>query len=228
MSVFVSFFKRMIPSNLLPILRALFFNREARVSLINSMYWSYSCKGIFIVSRRSKIYAKPKNFLFENGESTLSLGMHFYSPNDGTTIRCHSKAKFIINGAVSLHKGVCVVICDEGIVSIGGNTYINESSRIHCRDRITIGNNCAIAWGVQILDSDEHILFENGVQTKKSHSPILIGNHVWIGCNTIILKGVHIGDGAIIAAGSVVTKDVPNNVLAAGVPTKIIKNNVCW
>ena len=58
--------------------------------------------------------------------------------------------------------------------------------------------------------------------------PISIGNHVWIGINVTILKGVKIGDGAIIAAGAVVTRDVPERCLAAGVPARVIKNNVSW
>jgi acetyltransferase-like isoleucine patch superfamily enzyme len=58
--------------------------------------------------------------------------------------------------------------------------------------------------------------------------PVHIGNHVWIGMNVMILKGVTIGDGAIIAAGSVVNRDVPERCLAGGVPAKVIKENVQW
>lgn len=58
--------------------------------------------------------------------------------------------------------------------------------------------------------------------------PITIGNHVWIGMNVTILKGVTIGDGAVIAAGSVVTRDIPANTLGAGVPCKVIKENIEW
>jgi acetyltransferase-like isoleucine patch superfamily enzyme len=58
--------------------------------------------------------------------------------------------------------------------------------------------------------------------------PIIIGDNVWIGMNCIILKGVTIGDGAIIAAGSVVNKDIPPRALAAGAPARVIKENVGW
>jgi len=58
--------------------------------------------------------------------------------------------------------------------------------------------------------------------------PISIGNHVWIGINATILKGVTIGDGAIIAAGAVVTRDIPASCMAAGVPASVIKNNISW
>ena len=59
-------------------------------------------------------------------------------------------------------------------------------------------------------------------------SPIKIGNHVWIGMDAKILSGVTIGDGAIIAAGAVVTKDVPAYSLAAGCPAKVVRENVVW
>lgn len=65
------------------------------------------------------------------------------------------------------------------------------------------------------------------IQAKKT-KPVCIGNHVWIGQRAMILKGVSIGDGAIIAAGAVVTRDVPAGCLAAGVPAKVIRKNVEW
>ena len=58
--------------------------------------------------------------------------------------------------------------------------------------------------------------------------PIVIGKHVWIGTRTAILKGMNLSDGAIISVGAVVTKDVPANTMVAGVPAKVIKENVHW
>lgn len=97
---------------------------------------------------------------------------------------------------------------------------------LHCFEKIEIGEDLAIAEQVVIRDSDNHI-----VSSSKGHKmtqPIRIGNHVWIGTRATVLKGVTIGDGAIIAAGAVVTRDVPPACLAAGVPAKVIKKNVEW
>lgn len=63
---------------------------------------------------------------------------------------------------------------------------------------------------------------------KEKSAPIHIGNHVWIGARATILKGVTIGDGAVVAAGAVVNKDVPPNTLVGGVPARIIKENISW
>ena len=92
-----------------------------------------------------------------------------------------------------------------------------------CKEAITIGKSCAISWDVTIIDSDYYSI--DGIEQT---SRIEIGNHVWIGMNAKILKGVKIGDGAVIAAGSVVTKDVPSKAMVGGVPAKIIKENVNW
>lgn len=101
--------------------------------------------------------------------------------------------------------------------------YINTNSVIIAGKKITMGENVAIAPGVIIRDSDSHQINDN-----ESIKEVVIGNNVWIGTNAIILKGVHIGDGAVIAAGAVVTKDVPPKSLVAGVPAKIIKKNITW
>ena len=116
----------------------------------------------------------------------------------------------------------------NGILTIGTNFCINSYSRIVTHDKIFIGNNVTIARFVSILDHDhayslvEDQLILNGFKT----APIRIGNNVWIGDKVSINKGVKIGNNVIIGANSVVTKDIPNNVIIAGVPAKIIKNLV--
>jgi acetyltransferase-like isoleucine patch superfamily enzyme len=111
----------------------------------------------------------------------------------------------------------------ESVVDIGAQTYLNRGVEIHCASSVTIGAECAIAWGVLIMDNDAHSI--NGVYGR---SPITIGNHVWVGQGARILKGVSIGDGAIVGAGSVVTKDVPAATVVAGSPARAIASNVRW
>lgn len=104
-----------------------------------------------------------------------------------------------------------------------GSGYMNKNSCIRCYKKIEIGDNVKIAEGVKIRDSDNHsIKGKEGEDTK----PIIIKDNVWIGMNAIILKGVTIGEGAIVAAGAVVNKDVPAHALVGGVPAKVIKENV--
>lgn len=112
-----------------------------------------------------------------------------------------------------------------------GSGYMNHDCVVDCFDSITIGHHVVISERVMLRDSDNHaiVVSENNVATKsKVAAPIVIGDHVWIGMNVIVLKGVTIGDGAVVAAGSMVNKDVPPHCLAAGVPAKVIKTDVTW
>lgn len=109
-------------------------------------------------------------------------------------------------------------------LKIGNNTSIGDRTEIHCGKEITIGDYCNISWDVVILDRDYHKLNTQ----EYIYKPVHIGDKVWIGCRSIILKGVSIGSGAVVAAGSVVTKDVPANSVVAGNPAKIIKEDIYW
>ncbi|WP_434640817.1 DapH/DapD/GlmU-related protein [Thermoanaerobacterium thermosaccharolyticum] len=77
------------------------------------------------------------------------------------------------------------------------------------------------------MDTDFHYVIENG-NKKINTDDIIIGDHVWIGSNVSILKGVRIENNSIIAANTVVTKDIPQNCLVAGNPAKIVKENISW
>ncbi|GAB6462948.1 hypothetical protein bcgnr5376_14870 [Bacillus cereus] len=92
-----------------------------------------------------------------------------------------------------------------------------------CKEKVEIGKDCAISWDVTITDTDYH-----SINNRYDTSPVKIGNNVWIGCNATILKGVCIADGAVIAANSVVTRDVPPNCLVAGVPGEVVKEGIKW
>lgn len=104
-----------------------------------------------------------------------------------------------------------------------GTGYINHNCVIECFNSITIKNNVKISEGVTIRDSDNHAILREGY---KKDGPIVIEDDVWIGLNCTILKGVTIGKGCIIAAGTLVNKDCPPYTLIAGVPGKVIKENI--
>lgn len=111
----------------------------------------------------------------------------------------------------------------ESSISVGRGTYLNRRTELHCERRITIGAGCAIAWDVHILDSDHHAL-----DGDDQPAEVVVGDHVWIGSRVTILKGVHVGDGAVIAAGSVVSSDVPAQSLVGGVPARVLRDGVIW
>lgn len=112
-----------------------------------------------------------------------------------------------------------------------GSGYMNHECVIDCFDSISIGHHVVISERVVLRDSDNHVIKDvKGMELEKPvvTAPIVIGDHVWIGMNVVVLKGVTIGEGAVVAAGSVVNKDVQPHCLVAGVPAKVIKTNVSW
>jgi acetyltransferase-like isoleucine patch superfamily enzyme len=106
-------------------------------------------------------------------------------------------------------------------ISVGKNVFINSGCRFQDQGGITIGDGALIGHNV-VLATLNHDIDPNKRCTMHP-APIVIGKNVWIGANATVVPGVTIGDGSIIAAGAVVTKDVPANVIVGGVPAKVIK-----
>ena len=142
-------------------------------------------------------------------------------------LRMGKNANIEVNGKFAFNYGCDIIVFEDGNLMLDSG-YCNSGTQIRCSKSIKIGKNATIAHNVVIMDSDFHCVeYEDGSKSLKT-APIVIGDNVWIGRGAIILKGVTVGDGAIIAAHSVVTKDVPAKALAAGNPARIIKNNVIW
>ena len=110
----------------------------------------------------------------------------------------------------------------KGEISIGKYSLITPGVRIMSAEKIEIGDACMIAHGAYISDADWHGIYDRA-QPVGTTKPINIKDNVWIGDSAIVCKGVTIGKNSIIGAGSVVTKDVPENCIYAGNPAKFIK-----
>ena len=168
---------------------------------------------------------KTAKININNGDLALN---RYLRRNDGASGCMEMGKNSIINVDKSffIHSGCDVVLLENSELNLGSG-YINKNLEIRCHKKISSGHGVAIAENVYIRDNDSHELMTNGSHNIAS-CDIKIGNHVWIGANVTILKGVSIGDGSIVAAGSVVTKSIPEACLAAGVPAKVIKENVQW
>lgn len=115
--------------------------------------------------------------------------------------------------------------CDYGYnISIGDNFYSNHNLVILDVNKVTIGDNVFIGPNVSIYTAGHPINAIERINGMEFGLPITIGNNVWLGGNVVILPGITIGNNTVIGAGSVVTKDIPSNVVAAGNPCKVIKH----
>lgn len=191
---------------------------------------------------------KIKNLIFFNKllmtKSSLYKNRYVCTGEDNVRI---SKLAQISNdalnrNAIKLGSGVSIdgilqVFYGEGHITIGDMSYVGPNSRIWSSVDIRIGSHCLISHNCNIIDSNSHPIdaqlrrldYENiynggkGLSDKVSCKPIELGDDVWIGANSCIMKGVTLGDRTIVAAGSVVTKSFPSDVIVAGNPAKIVK-----
>ncbi len=144
------------------------------------------------------------------------------NPNDRET-----QTKLLKNILGSMGKEVIITPpfwCDYGYhITVGDyfysnhNLVITDGAYVHFGNHVFIAPNCCFTTAEHAIDPE---MRKSGVEIAK---PITVGNNVWIGANSTILAGVTIGDNTVIGAGSVVTKDIPANVVAAGVPCRIMR-----
>ena len=133
-----------------------------------------------------------------------------------------------IETGCSLDRGVTLLCSGETLphpkIYIAASTYINRNTFLDASLSLTIGKECAIGPNCYITDHDHGTTLDlPPLEQSLISQPTCIGDRVWLGANVIVLKGVTIGDDAIIGAGSVVTKDIPERAIAVGVPAKVIK-----
>lgn len=135
-------------------------------------------------------------------------------------------------GSIVLHRGaalergvVLLATCDEARIEIGESCYINRHTMFDASERIEVGSQSMIGPRCYITDHDHTF----GSNLAPGETPLVsaltrIGKRCWLGANVTVLKGVTIGDGSVVAAGSVVTKPVPPGVLVAGVPARVLRD----
>ena len=111
----------------------------------------------------------------------------------------------------------------EGSVTIGDACLMSPGSRISASDSVTLGDSVMLANGAYITDSDWHGLYDR-IDRDERVTPVCLEDNVWVGDHAKVLKGVTVGENSVVAAGAIVTRDVPANVIVAGNPARIVKS----
>lgn len=117
-----------------------------------------------------------------------------------------------------------IIVRPNATLQIGDHSSMNAGTLIEAASEIVIGDNVAIADYVAISDTGNHQL-EQGAEVRIA--PVRIGSNVWIGRHAMVMPGLSIGDHAVVAAGAVVTRDVPAQCLVSGIPAKVQRANLC-
>lgn len=182
----------------------------AYLSLITTFRALNSILRIFILRLRSynidySVHLQSNTLFFQTERKSITIGRGTYIGN-----------------------GVRIKVGFKGKIFIGKDALIDDYSILDSQSKISIGNGTLIAPQVYIIDynhmyplskSRRHLLRQEGYESK----PITIGKNVWIGTHVVILRGVTIGDDAVIGAGAIVTKNVPSHCVAVGNPARILK-----
>ncbi|RTL49094.1 MAG: acyltransferase [Sphingobacteriales bacterium] len=184
-----------------------------------------------------------KEFKRVDYNSYIFVGNNSITNNLNVTIRILTEKKFLIIGNDSIIAGNFTFENENGLIEIGNRTFIGGGNFIS-NTGIQIGNDVMFSWGCTVIDNNAHSIisseriadvadWKRGIDENKigayknwnfvKGAPIKICDKAWIGFNSIILKGVTIGEGAVVGAGSVVTKDVPPYAVVAGNPAKILR-----
>lgn len=155
-------------------------------------------------------------------------------PNAWCVNRAPREAIVISRGSVC--RGVLRVDRQDARLHIAEDVYIGDDVLISCGGRIEIGAGTLIGHGAQIFDNDSHpvdaagrdrqwrrIRYGENAQFTVERAPVIVGKSAWIGMYALVMKGVTIGDGAVVAAGSVVTRDVPPYTVVGGNPARPIR-----
>ena len=138
----------------------------------------------------------------------------------GPSPRVKNRGGKITVEACCFEAGVLLEVYQGATLSIGSGSYINRNCLVIAAESVQIGRRVQIGWDVVIMDTDLHGHSGRPPCVK----PVVIEDEVWIGCRALILKGVRVGRGAIIAAGAIVTKNVPAGTIVASPAAEVISS----
>jgi len=173
---------------------------------------------IFIIGNNNKV-------IFKQGAFIANIPIHIYGDNN--------IIEFGKNVIIKNRHSYSDILCQGNNIKIliGDDSTI-QSAHINAQEDnsiIEIGKHCMLSEDIIIRTSDSHPIYDiNTYQRINSARSVFIGDHVWIAARVCVLKGCKIGNNSIIGVGSIVTREIPSNVIAVGNPARVIKINVNW
>ncbi len=180
-------------------------------------------KGRCILAQSPRGYISPSSTICHSG---LQLGKHVYIGDRVVIYQERDGGPVVLSDGTHLHNDVVIEIGPGGSLGVGANTQIQRGCQITAYESsIEIGRRVQIAPYCAFYSYDHGMIAEVPMSHQPLHTkgPIGIGDDAWLGVGVIVLSGVRIGKGAVVGAGAVVTDDVPDGAIVAGVPARLIR-----
>ena len=189
------------------------------VNFLDRVYWTINMS---ISTLSMRFYMHLIGIKIQNGSKFYGLAKFKRSYVSGS-ITIGNNAIFrsdALSNLIGINRPCIISVLSNNAKLVIGDNCGFSGTVIGCFSEVVIGNNVRCGANTLITDSDWH------PEDNRSsiNRPIFIGNNVWLGVNVSVLKGVKIGENSVIGAGSIVTHDIPDNVIAGGVPCKVIRN----
>jgi acetyltransferase-like isoleucine patch superfamily enzyme len=187
------------------------------------------------VDPRLKLYAQKWRWYERNALPWRRARIHLHMlqreafirfPVQGNVLEALDDGRLDIGAGTLLEPGCWITIADEGRVRIGEGTFCNLGTMIASQEEVTIGdhvmfaNHCFVSDASHRYDDPDKPITWQGFESK---GPTRISSNVWFGMNCVVTSGVRIGERCVIGANSVVTRDLPDGVIAAGAPAKVLR-----
>jgi|WetSurMetagenome_2_1015567.scaffolds.fasta_scaffold204373_1 acetyltransferase-like isoleucine patch superfamily enzyme len=207
-------------------LKTLYFN-------FKYLPFSQAIKMPVILSRKVYLLATSGKIVFEGpvkmGLIQIGFGnIGIFDKKRSRTI-WEVNGKVVFKGKTNIGHGSKISVGKEGTLTLGENFTISAESTIVAFSQINFGNNCLLSWDILVMDTDFHKIIDESGEIINKPRPIMIGDKVWIGCRSLILKGTVIPDNCVIGANSTVSKPLEKqSCLYVGNPAKCVKETVTW
>jgi carbonic anhydrase/acetyltransferase-like protein (isoleucine patch superfamily) len=197
------------------------------ISIVRSLYLSARFGGRIVVLRGTRLRLDRGARIAVAPGCRLLIGRnHALGAPASLDMRRNARLTVYGHGRVSIGRGAKILILKDAQVEIGGETAFNFDASVICIDHIRIGKNCVVSWHTNIFDGNMHELVVAGVPRPRT-KPTFVGDNVWVGSGATVL-GATIGTGVVVGTGSVVTSDVPPEVLVVGNPARVVRKEVSW
>ena len=197
------------------------------ISVLRSLYLSARHGGWILITRgtRTRIHRRAQ-IRMPRGSMLIIGKRNFSGPPALLELDRNARLTVPGQGRVSVNCGTRISVVENAHLEIGPGTAIGHDSFITCFNHIVIGSGCLFSWNVNVFDGNVHALMISGVEQPRVKT-VSIGHQVWIGTGAVVMSAT-IGDGSVVGAGSVVTSDVPDGVVVAGNPARVVKKDASW